>query len=167
MAAPITRAVGAAALALTLVVTPLTAQGARAGDGVRFSVFAGGISPVGFAIEFFRNTHALEIGVGTWSFDELAISTVYKKYIGGDTARPFAGAGIWVTTVSPPEARRGYAVGLRVPVGMDWSFIENHSIGTALNLNRGLWIRRSNSEDDSPLNGRIVPLPEVYYRYPP
>ena len=167
MAAPITRAVGAAALALTLMVTPLTAQGSRAGDGVRFSVFAGGISPIGFAIEFFRNTHALEIGVGTWSFDELAISTVYKKYIGGDTARPFAGAGIWVTTVSPPEERRGYAVVLRAPIGLDWSFIENHSIGTALNLNRGLWVRRSNPEDDSPLNGRIVPLPEVYYRYTP
>jgi hypothetical protein len=34
-------------------------------------------------------------------------------------------------------------------------------------LNRGLAVRRSDPQDDLPMNKRLVPLPEVYYRFTP
>jgi hypothetical protein len=32
-------------------------------------------------------------------------------------------------------------------------------------VNRALAVRRTDPDDDLPPNGRIVPLPEVYYRF--
>ena len=33
------------------------------------------------------------------------------------------------------------------------------------NVNRALAVRRTDPADDLPLNGRLIPLPGVYYRW--
>ena len=149
--------------------TPVVAQGSDAGDGFRVGLSVGGISTIGVTVELFRDTHAVEVGVGTWSFRDVSISTVYKEYIGGRALRPFAGAGLWAAIAAPvlDGERTGLALVLRAPIGLDWAFVDSHAVGAAVNLNRGLLVRRSDPEDDLPMNGRLVPLPEVYYRFRP
>jgi hypothetical protein len=159
-------------LALTLaslLASPLAAQGSNAGDGFRIGISAGGISTVSLTVEFFRDTHAVELGLGTWSFHDVSISTVYKEYIGGKAVRPFLGAGLWAVVAAPilEGERTGVALVLRAPLGAEWSFVDDHAVGAALNLNRGLAVRRSDPLDDLPMNRRLVPLPEVYYRFTP
>ena len=151
-------------LALAVHAFPVTAQGSDAGDGVRLGVSVGGISTVGVVVELFRDTHAVELGLGTWSFRDVSLSAVYKEYFFGSRVRPFVGAGLWAVASFPPSERTGLALVLRAPVGVEWSFVDDHSIGAALNLNRALGVRRADSEDDLPLNKRLVPLPEIYYR---
>jgi hypothetical protein len=149
--------------------SPAGAQGSGAGDGVRLGISFGGISTVGLVVELFDDTHAVEVALGTWSFRDLSVSAVYKEYFGGSRARPFVGAGLWVVAAWPAETgeRAGLALVLRAPIGVDWSFVDDHALGLALNVNRGLAVRRSDPLDDLPMNQRFVPLPEVYYRFTP
>ncbi|MDH3270442.1 MAG: hypothetical protein OEN56_03875 [Gemmatimonadota bacterium] len=141
------------------------AQAPGAGDGVRFGVSFGGISTVALTVELFRDSRSLDIGLGTWSFRDLSLSVVAKHYFGAGAARPVMGAGLWTVTSWSGEERPGFAVVFRAPVGVEWVIDGPHAVGALLNVNRGLWVRRSDPEDDLPLNRRLVPLPEVYYRY--
>jgi hypothetical protein len=75
------------------------------------------------------------------------------------------GGGLWFVTGRPTDGRRGFAVVLHAPVGLDWEAASRHSLGLSLNVNRALWVRRSDPTDELPLNGRIVPLPGIYYRW--
>lgn len=127
----------------------------------------GGISKIGVMLELYDDTHALEVALGTWSFREVALSTVYKEYFFGSDARPFVGGGLWVVASFPPEERTGLALVLRAPIGLEWTFVDDHSLGASLNLNRALAARRTDPDDDVPLVGRLVPLPEAYYRLKP
>lgn len=115
-------------------------------------------------VELFNDTHAVELALGTWAFRDLSLSAVYKEYFFGSRVRPFVGAGLWVVAAFPPEERTGLAFMVRAPVGLEWSFVDDHSVGAGLNVGRALAVRRSDPEDDLPLTGRIVPLPELYYR---
>jgi hypothetical protein len=54
---------------------------------------------------------------------------------------------------------------LHAPVGLDWQAFDGHFLGAAMNVNRALWVRRTDPADDLPLNRRLVPLPGVYYRW--
>jgi hypothetical protein len=146
---------------------PAVSQASGAGDGVRFGLSFGGISTAGLFVELFHDTHALEVAIGTWSFRDLSVSVVYKEYFGASRARPFVGGGVWAVAAWPsdPEERTGLALVLRAPIGVDWSFADDHALGLALNVNRGLAVRRSDPLDDLPMNRRFVPLPEVYYRF--
>lgn len=155
-------------LALLSLALPVSAQGSGAGDGIRFGVSLGGISTVGMVVELFDDTHAVEFALGTWSFRDLSVSAVYKEYFGASRLRPFVGGGFWmVASLAPasPEERPGFALVLRAPVGVDWSVADRHAVGAALNVNLGLAVRRSDPDDDLPMNRRLVPLPEAYYRY--
>jgi len=165
---------GRRSLALALLITLASAttagaQGSDAGDGVRIGVSFGGIRTVAVVVELFRDTHAIDFALGTWSFRDLSVSAVYKEYFGASRARPFVGGGLWavVARAADPEERTGLALVLRAPVGVDWSFVDDHAVGFALNVNRGLAVRRSDPLDDLPMNRRFVPLPEAYYRYTP
>ncbi len=148
---------------------PLQAQGSDAGDGWRIGLSFGGISTLGLTVERYWDSHAVEVGLGSWSFRDVSISPVFKEYIGGRALRPFVGLGLWVAVAGPivPAERTGFALVARAPVGVDWAFVDDHAVGAALNFNRGLAVRRSDPEDDLPMNGRIVPLPELYYRFRP
>ena len=147
--------------------SPAAAQGSGAGDGIRVGVSVGGISTMGLVFEVYDDTHALELGVGTWSFRDLSLSVIYKEYLGAARVRPFVGGGLWVVTARAvdPTERTGIALVLRAPVGIDWSFADDHAAGLALNVNWGLGVRRSDPADDLPMNRRFVPLPELYYRF--
>lgn len=157
------------ALSACLLATPVHAQvpGSNAGDGVRFGISFGGISTVSATVELYRGSRSAELSVGTWDFTELSVSVVGRQYIGGRNLRPVVGAGLWVVgrPARASETRSSWALILRAPVGLDWSVADQHALGLFANVNRGLWVRRGNAEDTAPLVGRIVPLPELYYRY--
>lgn len=141
------------------------AQAPGAGDGVRFGVSFGGISTVSVVVELFRDTHALEFALGTWTFRDLSVSAVAKEYLGASRLRPFVGGGLWAVAARPNGERTGLALVLRAPVGVDWRVADRHAAGAALDVNWGLLVRRSDPEDRLPMNRRFVPLPEVYYRF--
>jgi hypothetical protein len=142
-----------------------SAQGSDAGNGWRVGLSFGGISTFGVVVEWFSDTHAVEIGAGTWAFRDLSLSAVYKEYFFGSRVRPFVGAGLWTVMAFPPGERMGVALVARAPIGAEWTFVDDHSIGLALDVNRVLAVRRTDPEDDLPPVGRIVPLPEAYYRF--
>ncbi|MDX1493941.1 MAG: hypothetical protein R3253_07785 [Longimicrobiales bacterium] len=155
------------ALLLGLLATlPAWAQSPGAGDGVRLGVSFGGVSTVALNVELYRDSRSVDLALGTWSFRDLSVSAVAKQYFGAGSARPVVGAGFWMVSSWAGGERPGFAVVLRAPVGVDWAVDgSRHSAGLFLNVNRGLWVRRSDPADDLPLNRRLVPLPELYYRY--
>lgn len=159
------RIVGALTLTLLLCVAPLHGQGPREGDGVRFGVSFGGISTFSVSAEFFRDARSIDVALGTWSFRDVSVSGVAKQYFGAGSAKPVVGAGLWLVAAGSGSERTGFALVLRAPIGVDWELTDGHAIGGFLNVNRALAVRRSNPGDDIPLNRRLVPLPELYYRY--
>jgi len=154
-----------AAVVVLLLAGRAEAQTLGAGSGVRFGVSLGGISTVGLTVEFFRDHRSLDLTLGTWSFRDISLSVVGKQYFGGGSAHPFVGAGLWVVAAAPPDERMGFAAVLRAPVGVDLRVQGRHALGGTLNVNRGLFVRRTDPTDDLPLNKRLVPLPEIYYRF--
>jgi hypothetical protein len=165
----VTRAAAELALLLSLLpVAPAVAQipGPDAGDGVRFGISIGGISTIGLTFEFFRDSRSVDLAVGTWRFRDVSLSAVVKQYLGAGAARPVVGLGLWTVAAKPEgDERIGWSLVARAPIGVDWEVSDPHGFGFFLNVNRGLWVRRSDPGDTSPLNERLVPLPEIYYRY--
>ncbi len=151
------------ALLLALLPTPTAAQ--PADDAIRFGISVGGISTVALNVEYFFDSRSIDIGVGTWSFRDLSFSVVGKQYIGDSAFRGHVGAGLWMVVAAPGNDRTGMALVLRAPIGFDWEVSDPHAVGAEVNINRGLWVRRSDPEDDLPMNKRIVPLPGLYYRF--
>ena len=143
----------------------VAAQGKDAGTGWRVGLSFGGISTFGVVVERFSGTHAVELGLGTWAFRDVSLSAVYKEYFFGSRVRPFVGAGLWTVWAFPRGERTGVALVARAPIGAEWTFVDDHSAGAVLNVNRALAVRRTDPDDELPPNGRIVPLPEVYYRF--
>ncbi len=144
---------------------PLAAQGTGTGSGVRVGVGFGGISTVGLTVEYVHEHSALELTVGTWSFRDLSVSVVGKQYLGAGDLLPFVGGGLWLVAARPPGERTGVAAVLQAPVGVDWQAADGSYVGMALNVNRALAVRRTDPEDELPINRRLVPLPGVYYRW--
>ena len=168
------------ALVLFVALSGVSPQLGSAQDGLRIGLTVGGASKFGVVLESFLNgNHSLELAVGTWSFEEISTSLVVKRYFRSNdldsgwyekSIHPFIGAGLWVVGAKPPAERLGLALSAIVPIGVDWSFPSDAdmqdlilSLGMSVNLNRALLVRRSNPEDQLPLNGRLVPLPGAYY----
>ena len=173
---------GSLILALFMLLAGVSPQLGSAQDGLRIGLTVGGASKFGVVLESFLNgNHSLELAVGTWSFEEISTSLVVKRYFRSNdldsgwyekSIHPFIGAGLWVVGAKPPAERLGLALSAIVPIGVDWSFPSDAdmqdlilSLGMSVNLNRALLVRRSNPEDQLPLNGRLVPLPGAYYRF--
>ena len=179
---------GSLILVLFVVLAGVSPKQSSAQDGLRIGLTVGGVSKVGVVLESFLNgNHSLELTVGTWSFEEISTSLVVKRYFRSNDLdsgwykplHPFIGAGLWVVGTKPPAERLGLALSAIVPIGIDWSFpfdadqscnnmscpVGHHALGMSVNLNRALLVRRSNPEDQLPLNGRLVPLPGAYYRF--
>jgi hypothetical protein len=165
----VTRAAAELALLLSLLpAASATAQtpGPDAGDGVRFGVSIGGISTIGLTVELFRDSRSLDFTLGTWRFRDVSFSAVAKQYFGAGAARPVVGLGLWtVAAKAEGDERIGWSLVARAPIGVDWEVSDPNGFGFFLNVNRGLWVRRSDPADTAPLNQRLVPLPELYYRY--
>lgn len=150
---------------VTLAAAPSTALGQTDDDGFRVGFVLGGVSTFGLTFELFRGQESLDLTLGTWSFRDVSVAANVKRYIGNRAVRPFVGGGIWIVTAKPADERTGFAFVLQAPVGVDAGIRDDHHLGLTVNLNRALWVRRTNAEDDLPLNKRLVPLPGVYYRF--
>jgi hypothetical protein len=153
-----------ASSAVVLDALPVAGQ-TRLAEATRIGITFGGISTVGVTFEIFDGRQSLDLTVGTWSFRDLSVAAVVRNYFGSGDLLPFVGGGLWFATGRPSGERTGFALVLHAPVGIDWEAANRHSVGLALNLNRALWVRRSDPTDDQPSNGRVVPLPGLYYRW--
>lgn len=142
-----------------------SAQGTGTGSGVRVGISLGGISTVGVSVEFFHEQESLNLTVGTWSFHDLSAAVTVREYFGAGYLHPFVGGGLWVVLAHPPGGRFGMATVLQAPVGVDWRVVGRHYLGAVIDVDRALWVRRTDPEDNLPANKRIVPLPGLYYRW--
>jgi len=175
-------------LVLFLGLTVTSPKPSSAQNGVRIGVTLGGISKASIVLEHFLNgNQSWELTIGTWSFKEVSTAFVIKRYfltnhLDTNSQRPihpFMGAGLWVVGQKLEARNLGLAISAIVPIGIDWNFpfdpdqscndlscpSGHHALGVSLNLNRALVVRRPNPDDDLPLNGRLVPLPAIYYRF--
>jgi len=173
---------------LVLGMTGTSPEPSSAQSGVRIGVTLGGISKASIALEhFFNGNQSWELTIGTWSFKEVSTAFVIKRYflknhLDTDSYRPihpFMGAGLWIVGQKPAARNLGFAISAIVPIGIDWNFpfdsdqscndlscpSGHNALGVSINLNRALVVRRPNPDDNLPLNGRLVPLPAVYYRF--
>jgi uncharacterized membrane protein len=155
------RGLGLVAL-LIAVAGGLEAQEART---VRVGLSVGGVSTLGLLVEYVDGHGSTEFTIGTWSFRDLSASLIRRQYFGVSALRPVVGLGLWGILATPEGERPGMALVLRAPVGMDWRADGAHFLTMDINVNRGLWVRRTDPEDDTPLNQRIVPLPGISYRW--
>ncbi len=145
-----------------LAPVPVHAQQANT---IRVGLSAGGVSTLGLLIEYVDGHGSTEFTVGTWSFRDLSVSLVRRQYFGVSSLRPVLGVGLWGILATPEGERPGMALVLRAPIGMDWRMDGDHFLTLDLNVNRGLWVRRTDPTDDTPLNQRLVPLPGISYRW--
>lgn len=153
------------ALTGLLVAATPGAGGAQAREAARIGITVGGISTVGMIIEYVSGSSSWEINVGTWSFRDLSVSVVRRWYLGVEEARPTLGAGLWGVLAFPPDSRASFAMVARAPVGVEWRATARHAAVLDLNVNQGLFIRRSDPDDDTPMNRRLIPLPGLSYRW--
>ena len=136
-------------------------------EDLRLGISFGGISFIGFIMEYRWGDRSVDLTVGTWSFRDLSVSVVGKQYLGPGDFSPFAGLGLWAV-FNPrhgPGEQGGAALVVHGPVGVDWNLDADHYLGGALNLNRAVWIRRKDPRDDTPPSERLIPLPGFYYRW--
>ncbi len=151
-----------ALIGLILTSLPVSAQRA---ETARFGISVGGISTVGLIVEYIDGQNSLELNVGTWSFRDLSVSLVQRHYLGVAHVRPSIGLGLWGVVGFPADERASAALVVRAPIGMDWNIEAAHALTLDINLNRALWVRRSDPDDDLPANHRLIPLPGLAYRW--
>lgn len=160
------RCVAAAALLLVLA-APAGPVAAQVPDPVRVGVTWGGISFLGLTFEYQWRNWAVDVNLGTWSLRDVSLSVVGKHYLGpGEDLRPYVGGGLWGVVAFSDEGI-GSVLVARAPVGAEWEFVDRNFLGVGMNVNRGLWVDRTDPDDDTPLNRRLVPLPGFYYRWRP
>ena len=146
-----------------LLAAPLQGQA----DALRVGISLGGISTVGLVLEYEDGQGSTELTIGTWSFRDLSASLVRKQRFGTSQVRPTMGLGLWAIVAFPDEERMGAALVVRAPIGAEWDIDSGATnfLTLDLNVNRAIWVRRTDPEDDTPLNRRLVPLPGVSYRW--
>jgi hypothetical protein len=155
-------------LALVLLLPAPAKASPTTGPGpeeFRIGLSFGGISFIGFLMEYRWGDRGVDINIGTWSFRDLSVSVVGKQYFGPGEFRPFAGVGLWsvIAPVHGSGERPGVSLVARAPIGVDWNLIADHHLGAHLSVNRALWVRRKDPQDLTPPNDRFIPLPGFYY----
>ncbi|NNF38788.1 MAG: hypothetical protein HKN71_08975 [Gemmatimonadetes bacterium] len=153
------------ALLLVVLLAPPLAARAQVPETARFGISVGGISTVGVLVEYVDAHGSTELNVGTWSFRDLSVSLVRRHYLGIARVRPSVGLGLWGVVGFPSDGRASASLVIRAPVGMDADTGDGHAFTLDININRGLWIRRSDPDDDTPMSRRLIPLPGVSYRW--
>jgi len=142
-------------------------MGSSGPEDFRIGISFGGISFIGFIMEYRWDHQAVDFTVGTWAFRDISLSVVGKQYFGPGNFRPFAGVGLWAV-IAPHHGRgerEGIALLARAPIGFDWNLGADHHLGSSISLNRALWIQRKDPVDDTPPSDRLIPLPGFYYRW--
>lgn len=159
------RLLSTAALVGLLLVLSTRAASAQ-DEGLRIGVYFGGTSLVGVLFDYFDSSGSTEITLGTFSFRDVSVSVVRRQRFGGGEVQPTVGLGLWAVAALPREDRRtGIALVARAPVGIDWNLQGDHFLTLDANLNRALWVRRTDPDDETPPAARIIPLPGVSYRW--
>jgi hypothetical protein len=150
-----------------LVVLLVAAQSleAQRRETARLGISVGGVSTLGVIIEYLHGQSSLELNVGTWSFRDLSVSVVRRHYLGVARVRPTVGLGLWGVVAFPSDGRPSAALVVRAPIGVEWSTWDAHALTLDVNVNQGIWIRRSDPEDDTPMNRRLIPLPGAAWRW--
>lgn len=141
-------------------------------EGVRFGVTLGATGFVGISFEFFEESRAIDLTVGTWGFQDVSVAVTAKELLGAADFRPSIGLGLWMMvgwdrSSNPDATRNGVTLLARAPIGFDWRLAGEHYLTADLSLNRALWIRRMDPSDDRPPNPRLVPFPGLAYRWKP
>ena len=155
--------VALAAVSLTTAV-PSAAQ--DEGPDLRVGVSIGGIGLWGVVFEYRWGDTSLDVNVATFTFKDVSVSVAAKRYFGGGDLQPFVGIGLWGVSGRPEEDPRSAVAVLAIaPIGANWQLADYHAFGASLNVNEGLWIRRSDPVDDTAISRRPIPLPAFYYRY--
>ena len=154
-----------------LTLAPPRAQAQSTGNDMEFrlGVTAFGIGLVGLSFEFRWGDRSLDTNLATFGFEDISVAVTGKQYFGGGDLQPFLGIGLWSVTAFAEDAtkRTGQALLLRIPFGANWQVAKSHAFGGSLALNEGLWIRRSDPIDNTPIRHRPIPLPGFYYRAKP
>lgn len=158
-ARPLARAFLVAALSAPLAFADAAAQ-------VRFGISAGGASTVALVAEYRWSHQGLELQVGTWGFRDVSVSVTGKQYVGSYAAEPFLGAGLWLITART-EQRTGVGLIGRLPLGLEATFADKHSVAATLYFNRALALRRPDPDNRRPPRTALIPLPEFSYRWGP
>lgn len=141
--------------------TPAVAQ-----EGLRIGVYFGGTSTVGLLLDYLDGSGSTEITLGTFSFRDLSVSVVRRQRIGGGDVQGTVGLGLWAVTALPGEGERtGLALVARAPIGLEWAAGGSSYLNLDANLNRALFVRRTDPEDDTPPASRIIPLPGASWRW--
>ena len=154
-------------LALAALVGAASPRAVHAQDeGLRIGVYFGGTSLVGVLFDYFDSSGSTELTIGTFSFRDVSVSVVRRQRFGGGDVQPTVGLGLWAVTALPGGGERtGLALVARAPIGIDWNLQGDHFLTVDANLNRALWVRRTDPEDRTPPAERIVPLPGFSYRW--
>jgi hypothetical protein len=134
-------------------------------ETARLGISVGGVSTVGVIVEYLDGQGSLELNVGTWSFRDLSVSLVRRHYLGVADVRPTVGLGLWGVLAFPADGRPSAALVLRAPIGVEWNTSDRHALTLDVNVNQGIGIRRSDPEDDTPMNRRLIPLPGAAWRW--
>jgi hypothetical protein len=134
-------------------------------EEVRIGISFGGISFMGFIMEYRWGSRSVEMNIGTWAFRDLSVSLVGKQYFGPGDFRPFAGMGFWAVMAPAKEEAQQTAMAFmfRAPVGVEWNVEADHHLGAHISLNRALAVRRQDPLDEFPPSDRLIPLPGFYY----
>ena len=149
------------AAALAATAAPLRAQ-----EGLRLGVVFGGTGFVGAVAEWRTGDLGAELTLSTFTFRDLGVSAVVKQYFGASWLKPTVGAGLWLVRGGTP-AGTGTALVARFPFGGDWRAAHGHYATFELNVLRGLWVRRPDPSDETPINRRMIPIPSASYRWDP
>lgn len=158
------RLVAPALAAILLLAGPRPAAG-QDDPEFRFGLSVGGVSTLGLVFETRQTWGSVELMVGTWSFRDVSISLVHKQYPGGGEIQGVVGMGFWTVLAFPPDENMGVALVARFPVGVQWGLTADQFMNMEVGLNRALWVKRTDPEDDTPPNRRLIPLPGAAYRW--
>lgn len=153
-----------AAVCLALAATP-RAGWAQSDPDFRFGLSVGGVSTIGLVFETVYDWGSFELMAGTWSFRDLSVSLVHKQYPGGGRFQGVVGLGVWMVLAFPPDENLGAAIMARAPIGVQWGVTADHFLNLEIGLNRALAVKRTDPDDDTPVNRRLIPLPGAAYRW--
>lgn len=156
---------GLASVALAVALCLPRPAAAQDDPEFRFGLSVGGVSTLGLVFETQYDWGSFELMVGTWSFRDVSVSLVHKQYPGGGEIQGVVGMGFWAVLAFPPEENTGVALVARFPVGVQWGLTADQFANLEVGLNRALWVKRTDPEDDTPPNRRLVPLPGAAYRW--
>lgn len=161
----------AALAAATMATVPAAAAAQavpRAMDGVRIGITVGGTGLVGLSVEWVDEAlWGVEASLATFAFHDVSVGLGARHYFGGAYLRPVVGAGLWLSHSFSRESP-GSALLVRAPLGMDWRASGEQFVGVTVSANRVLWMTRPAPDlDVVPSTGRLVPVPELAWRWRP